>query len=164
MDCQLRWKGTTPEAATVRHDGETWWDLIQMRHDGDLDLISNSRELRNGQILATLHLMKFKMPMSGAPSQSGDIKKWHNLYLDIKEMRCFKAELKCFWQIRGGDERKRGVKDVSKAHGLSNRKATLRWDEEDHWRPRLGGAGEGWIRSAGKEAEKQRTDAFKLWC
>ena len=118
MDCQLRWKGTTPEAATVRHDGETWWDLIQMRHEGDLDLISNSRELRNGQILATPHLMKFKMPVSGAPSQSGDIKKWHNLYLDIKEMRCFKAELKCFWQIRGGDERDRGVKDVSKAHGL----------------------------------------------
>lgn len=89
--------------------------------------------------------MKFKMPLSGAPSQSGDSKKWHNLYLDIKEMRCFKAELKRFWQIRGGLERERGVKDVSKAHGLSNRKdgATLRGDEEDHWKPRLGGAGEG---------------------
>ena len=62
------------------------------------------------------------MPLSGAPSQSGDIKKWHNLYLDIKEMRCFKAELKRFWQIRGGLERERGVKDGSEIFDLTNLK------------------------------------------
>lgn len=61
----MRQKGTTPEAATV----------IPVRYDGDPDLSSNSRELRNGQILATPHLMKFKMPVPGAPPQSGDIKR-----------------------------------------------------------------------------------------